>query len=502
MTRRMNAVTRPGISFQPEARNQFYAGIIALADMLATTLGPNGGPVISYDSTRKKAEALGDTATALRRIISLGRPDLDVGAMLLRGVIWQLEQRVGDGGATAAVLLRALVDEGMRQVTAGANAMRLNEGIRRGASTALASLRGQAHAVSDERSLALVARSIVQDDDLAAVLGEMSYLLGADGQLQVETFVAPYLERQYLGGAHYKAQIGSMYFYTEPERKRAVLSSPAVAVLDKALTTAEDAVGLLEATINAGQKVLVVVGPEVSGPALNLLIANHTQPADKRKVTVLTVKLTAVGDERRFAFQDLGLMTGAAVLGEIGSRTARTARPEDLGRANRVEFVDGNLVVTMEGAQRNAVQEQIVALAARLGRLAYDAEERPMLTRRLATLTGGIGVLKIGAYHPQARDLRKAQAERSWKVLSAVQRGGVVAGGGAALLHCKAAVLAAAAQEPDEELALGMRVLAGALTAPQRQILVNAAIDAPAVILHQLSEAGAPARTMSLPARW
>lgn len=485
--------TRPGIAFQPDAGNQFFAGIVALADMLASSLGPSGGPVLSYDSTRRKVEAIGDAATTLRRIISLGKPDLDVGAMLARGMIWRLEQQVGDGGTTAILLMRALVEEGMRQIAAGVNAMRLIEGIRSGAAVASDALRAQSMSVTGERSLAAVARTVMQDDDLAAVLGEMSYLLGADGHVQIESYVAPYLERQYLGGAHYGAEIASMYFYSEMERKRTVLVAPAVALLDKPLTEAEQALALLEATVKAGRKALLIVAPDTSGAALNLLVANQMQPADKRKVAILAVKPKAVGDERRFAFQDLAAMTGAAILGEIGERTARAAQPEDLGRAQRVEYGEKNLVLTMEGSRRAIIQEQIADLSRRLSTLAYDDEERPILTRRLAALTGGIGVLKIGAHHQPERDLRRAQAERAWKVLSAVQRSGVVAGGGAALLHCQRSVLDAAAQEAEADRALGIRVLAHALVAPQRQMLVNAGISAPAVVLDQLAKRGAPA---------
>lgn len=461
--------------------------------MLAATLGPFGGPVMSFDDTRRKVEALDDAATVLRRILGLGSPDLDVGAMLLRGVIWRLEQQVGDGGATAVVLLRDLVAEGMRQITAGANAMRLIDGLRRGADIAAVALRTQSHRVTGERGLASVARTVMQDDDLAAMLGEMSYLLGADGHLQIESYVAPYLERQYLGGAHYGAELASMYFYSEPERKRTVLTAPAVALLDKPLTEAAQAVALLEAAVSAGRTALLIVAPDTTGAALNVLVANHMQPADKRKLALLAVKPRAVGDERRFALQDLAAMTGAAVLGELGERTARHARAEDLGVAQRVEFSERNLVVTMEGARREVIQEQITDLSNRLARMPYDDEERPVLTRRLAALTGGIGILKIGAYHQPARDLRRAQAERAWKVLSAVQRGGVVAGGGAALLHCASAVEAAAAAEPEHDRALGLRVLAQALAAPQRQILTNAGVDAPARYVQQIADLGAPA---------
>jgi len=490
---RSHPVTRPSVAFQPETRNQFYAGIVAVADMLATTLGPTGGPVLSYDTTRKKVEAIDDAATVLRRMISLGRPDLDIGAMLVRGMVWQLEQRIGDGGTAAVLLMRALVEEGMRQITAGTNAMRLVEGVRQGAEIAHVTLREQARKVTGERGLATVARTVMQDDDLAAVLGELSYLLGADGHLQVESYVAPYLERQYIGGAHYGAKIASMYFYSEPERQRAVLSSPAVAVLDKGVTEAEQAVALLEATVKAGRKTLLVIAPDFSGPGLNLLVANHAQPEEKRKVAVLAVTLSAVGDERRLALQDLALMTGGVILGEIGQHQARSAEAEDLGRATRAEFADKGLVLTMDSSRRAQVQEQIAELSNRLAGMAHDDEDRPVVTRRLAALSGGIGVLKIGAHHPPARELRRAQAERAWKVLSAVQRGGVVAGGGAALLHCQPAVLDAAGRTADLDIALGMRVLAAALAAPQRQILENATVSAPAVYIQHLLDAGAGA---------
>lgn len=189
---------------------------------------------------------------------------------------------------------------------------------------------------------------------------------------------------------------------------------------------------LLEAAVGAGRKTLLIVAPDVSGVALNLLVANHMQPADKRKLAILAVKPRAVGDERRFALQDLAAMTGASVLGELG-RTHRTSRaPGGCGRRAAIEFAGQNLVVTMEGARRSVIQGQIAELSSRLAQLPYDDEERPLLTRRLAALTGGIGILDSARYHPPARELRRAQALMLWKVLSRCAAWGVVAGGGAA----------------------------------------------------------------------
>ena len=299
--------------------------------MVAATLGPLRGPVYSYDGTRRRVEVLDDTATTLRRILGLGRPDLDVGAMLVRHMAWRLEQRVGDGGATAVLLLRALVNEGLRQVTAGANAMRLIQGVRQGAEVVEAALRAQAMPIDDERRLAEVARTLTHDDDLAAMLGELSYLLGPDGQLQIDTYVGPYLERTYVAGASYQARIASMYFYTEAERQRAVLTTPAVALLDEPLKEAEQAVALLTAAVAAGHKALVVLAPEISGAALNVLVANHALPADKRKLAILGVSVTPpVGEAGRATLDDIGFLTGAAKLGTSSVHSSRAAEPQDL----------------------------------------------------------------------------------------------------------------------------------------------------------------------------
>ena len=158
------SVLRPSLALQPASHTQLQSGIVRLADMVAATLGPLRGPVYSYDGTRNRVEPLDDTASTLRRILSLGQPDLDVGAMLVRHMAWRLEQRVGDGGATAVLLLRALVDEGLRQVAAGTNAMRLIQGVRQAAAVVETALRAQAVPIDDERRLAEVARTLTHDD--------------------------------------------------------------------------------------------------------------------------------------------------------------------------------------------------------------------------------------------------------------------------------------------------------------------------------------------------
>jgi chaperonin GroEL len=485
----------PHVANEADARNHLRLGINRMADVLAPTLGPAGTPVVVEGNVRNKYDLLDDAATVARRILSLGDPRLDVGAMLLRNVVWRVSQRAGDGGATAAILMRAILEGGLRQISAGANAMQLVRGIRVGLDVACASLLAQAQPCGDESQLAAAARTVTRDDDLSAVLGEMSYLLGPDAPVQIETYVAPYLQREYVAGAVYKAKISSAHFYTESERKRAAVGAPAIALLDTNLNTAEQAIGLLNATLQAGRTSLVIVAPDVSGAALQLLVANHAQPADKRKVAVLATTITLLGEERTWAVADLALLSGATIFGTPSGKTPTKATAADLGSALRVEFGSEKLAVIAEPARRAAVQDEIAELRRRLDGMSLDDEGRPALERRLGALSGGMGVLKVGDVSKLATELRKTQAERTFKVLSSVQRSGLVAGAGAAFVHAQAAVRQAAAEHltPDEDVRLGMRVLADALTAPMRQLLKNAGVEPPAVIIQRVADAGVQA---------
>lgn len=484
----------PYVATEATARKHMRLGINRMADVLAPTLGPAGTPVVVEGNIRNKYDLLDDAATVARRIVSLGDPRLDVGAMLVRNVVWRVSQRAGDGGATAAVLMRAILEGGLRQITAGANAMQLVRGIRLGLDAACASLFAQARPCGDESQLAAAARTVTRDGDLSAILGEMSYLLGPDAPVQIETYVAPYLQREYVAGAVYKAKISSAHFYTESERKRAAATAPAIALLDSNLHTAEQAIGLLNATLQASCASLLIVAPDVSGAALQLLVANHVQPPDKRKVAVLATTITLLGEERTWAMRDLALLSGATIFGAPSGKTPVKATPADLGRALRAEFSSEKLAVIAEPARRAAVQQEIADLRHRLDGMSLDDEGRPALERRLGALSGGMGVLKVGDVSKLATDLRKSQAERTFKVLSAVQRSGLVAGAGAAFVHAQAAVHKAAEQkELDEDVRLGMRVLAGALAAPMRQLLENAGVEPPAVIVQRVADGGASA---------
>lgn len=483
-------MNRPLVVGQPTTQRDIMIGINLIADLLAPTLGPNGGTVASGPTAGNRVELLDDASTIVRRIISLGHPRKDIGAMVMRSLIWRVGQRAGDGGATAAVIARAIYREGVRLTNAGFNSIRMARGIEQGVRVVQETLRTHARPISGETDLASVARTITKDDALSAILGEMSYLLGPDAHVVIEKFVAPYLQRRYIAGAHFGAEIRSMYFYTQPEQKRALLTAPALAIVEQRLTEVEQVVPLMEAALERGFKALVIIASDVSGAALGALVTNQQASAEKKKLSTLAVKLKPVGDELRWAYADLALLTGATILSDKSDRSAANARPSDLGQAQRIEFANNSVVVVAPENKRTEVQNEVANLRQHIVDLPLDAEERPKHIKRLATLTGGVGELKIGAHAKNDRAVREAQAERSLKVLSAAQRGGVVAGGGAALFHCIPALQAAADQEADDNIAQGMRLLAVALAAPLEQIILNSGQSAPRVFMQRIRDQG------------
>lgn len=495
-------MNRPRVVGQPTTSKHFHKGINTIADLLAPTLGPTGGHIASQRETGQKVELLDDAATIVRRILSLGSAQDDIGAMTMRSLIWRVSQRAGDGGATAAVIARAVFNEGLRLTTAGANPVRLERGVNRAVKVVVDTLYQMARPVQEEDTLSAVARTLTKEYDMSAIMGEMSYLLGPDAHVMVEKYVAPYLEREYIAGAYYKAKISSMYFYTDPQRKRAALASPAVALIDGKLTTAEQALPLLEGALKLGKKALVIVANDVSGPALSLLVANHQAKKEKKKLDILAVKPSVVGDERRWAWSDLSVLTGATLLGPSQAYDADEASPADLGQAQRVEFARDGFVLVAPKEARAAIQDEVTKLRQYIQETPLDDEDRPKHVKRLATLTGGVGRLKIGASSKLEREMLYQQAQRSFNVLSAAQHRGVVPGGGAALLHCAAAVRQASAMNgADADEIMGMQLIERVLEEPLRQIVHNARLDTPAVIVDKVLSAGESAAYDALTGR-
>jgi chaperonin GroEL len=496
---------KPKVVEQPYTTQHLTKGINALADLLAPTIGPIGGLVANQRDFQRKPELLDDSATTVRRILNLGDPNADVGAMLMRSMVWRVVQRAGDGGATAALITRAIYQEAVRMIAAGANAMRLAKGVNLGVEATIKSLQAQARSVSHENDLANVALTVIRDPSLAAVLGEMSYLLGPDAHVTIEKYVAPYLQQFYHAGATIRAQIASMYFYTDPAIKSAIATNGGLVLIDGKLENVEDAVAILRAANEAGVKSLTIVGGHFSEAVISLLLTNSRQgekpnPArngangngkekqeESKRPVIIAAKPKDVGDARRAVFDDLALATGGEVLGRAWSRATSQIRPSDIGRITRSEVSNELLMIIPEQQDNPAVQARCAELRAQLARMTLDDEARKLVVQRLAWLSGGMGVLKIGTESKLDREVRAQNAERTLKVLSAAQHTGMVPGGGAAYFH---AIPALDEVEAEEDVRFGVQIVQRALEAPLRQILENAHVSSSSVIMDQIRQAG------------
>ncbi|MCW5848999.1 MAG: chaperonin GroEL [Anaerolineae bacterium] len=458
-------------------------GFDQMARLLALTLGPTQGNVVIPSNLNGKPEVLNDAATIARRVLQLPDRAEDVGAMILRHLVWRMNQRAGDGSAMAAVLAQALLAEAHRVVVAGANPMLVKRGVDRAARVALAALTEQARPVRDAEDLALVAFNVVNDPNLSNALGEVYWRIGADGHVTIEEYVAPYLACELVEGGRWKGRLASPYFITNHANQCAEMDAGPIALVAGTLSALEDVQPFLELVAQTEDKRGVLIAQDIQSAALATLAANFQQG----QVKVVGVELRSPDTQRRADFEDLAALTGAAVLfADLGQSPRRLTR-HDLGTVRRVEAGADDVVIVGDGEHSAAVARQVQTLQARLARLPETDEGRADLTQRLARLSGQTASLKIGAYTETERAAIKQRAEKGLRALPLALREGVAPGGGVAYLNCIEAARAVPA-EGDE--AWGVAALARALEAPFRQLAANAGAASPGAVLAEARRQG------------
>lgn len=468
-------MTAPAVLLADEARAGLRRGFDRLADLLALTLGPLQGRIVASRETGRPVELLGDAATIARRFLALPDRAESAGAMLLRNMVWRVHQTTGDGCATAAVLAQALVAEAERYRAAGVHPMALRRGIEAGVEAACAALREQARPVAGEDDLLAVATAAVGPGRLAELLAEIFDLLGPAAFVELDEYVAPYLEREYLGGGRWEGRLASPYLIGDQTRQRAVLHDGAVALFAGELSALAEVRPLLELLAEQGRQRLLLVAEKVAGEALAALVLNHQQG----RLAVCAVELAGAGEHRAAAFDDLAALTGARVYRALTDRLASVGA-DGLGGAHRAEAGARELaVVGRPGGE--GLRAHIAGLRGRLAALdPAQAEGRRELQARLARLTGATARLKLGADHKVEREALRQQAERGVGALRLALTDGVVVGGGVAFLNSAEATLAAPAEG---EARYGLQAVSTALRAPHARIIANAGRrDAPALL--------------------
>jgi chaperonin GroEL len=451
-------------------------GLDLIANVVRPTLGPRPRYVAYENVMRTKTpELLSDAGTLARRIVQVSDGPSDVGAMLIRQAVWQVGDRVGDGSATTAVLAQAMVHRAYRSVAAGANAMRVRDGIQRGVSAAVQALRAQATPVESQAALTAIARSNCHDDGLAKVLGEIFSIVGTSGYVDVQLSRGRTLEREYVEGAFWRNTGWISSTFADMAMKRAELQDAVVMMVDGRIKELEPMVHAMQRVLSTGSTNIAIICRGMSDPVIGLLAHNHTKGSFK----CLPIQTPASSYDRKSMFDDLVVMLGGEVFctGDDADMTLYT--PEMLGRVRRIwAQVDQYGFVSGRGSPK-ALREHIASLRRSLAS-ATAKDDIQALRKRLGRLMGGTAVIEVGAATESEQKLRQDMAERSVRFMQSVAEHGSVAGGGAAFLACQPAIRSLDDDDPDVRAGVGAVVRA--LEEPMRAIAANAGEPASAAV--------------------
>ena len=463
------------IQFDEKARRALERGMNQLADAVRVTLGPKGRNVVL--DKKWGAPTITNDGVSIAKEIELEDPFEKIGAELVKEVAKKTDDVAGDGTTTATVLAWAMVREGLRNVAAGANPMSLKRGIEAAVDAAVEWIRSDSQDVSsDKAQIANVAAISAADPEIGATISEAIDKVGKDGVITVEEGQTFGLEMETVEGMRFDKGYISPYFVTDPERMEAVLDNPYVLLVSSKISNVRDLVPVLEKVMQGG-KPLLIIAEDVEGEALATLVVNKIRGT----FTSVAVKAPGFGDRRKAMLQDMAILTGGQVISEEVGLKLDSVGVEMLGQARKVIIAKDETTV-VEGAGDPAdVAGRVNQIKAEIENTDsdYDSEK---LQERLAKLSGGVAVLKVGAATEVELKEKKHRIEDAVSTTKAAIEEGVVAGGGVTLLRAVDAVNAAAEGLPNADEKTGARIVAKALVAPLSQIAVNAGLEGGVVV--------------------
>jgi len=461
------------IAFDEEARRGLEAGMNKLADAVRVTLGPKGRNVV----LEKKwgAPTITNDGVSIAKEIELEDPYERIGAELVKEVAKKTDDVAGDGTTTATVLAWTMVREGLRNVAAGANPMTLKKGIEAGVAAAVASIKALAKEVDSKEQIAQVASISAADTEIGGMISEAIDKVGKDGVITVEESQTFGMEMDLVEGMRFDKGYISPYFVTDADRMEALLDDPYILLTSSKISNVRDMLPVLEKVMQSG-KALVIVAEDIEGEALATLVVNKIRGTFKS----VAVKAPGFGDRRKAMLQDLAILTGGQVISEEVGLKLENATLDLLGRAKRIVITKDETTI-IEGAGAEAdIKGRINQIKTEIDNTDSDYD-REKLQERLAKLSGGVAVLKVGAATEVELKEKKHRIEDAVSTTKAAIEEGVVPGGGVALLRAQSAVLEAAGKLSGDE-ATGARMVARSLEGPIKQIAENAGLEGGVVV--------------------
>ena len=451
------------VIFDDSARRSLKHGIDKLADAVKVTIGPKGRNVV-LDKKFGSPTITNDGVT-IARDIELEDPFENMGAQLLKEVATKTDDVAGDGTTTAVVLGQAIVSEGLRNVTAGANPMVLKHGIERAVETIVAEIKAAARPVDSREQIAAVAAISAADPEVGEIIAEVMDKVGKDGVITVEEGQSLGLEKEYTEGMQFDRGYISAYFVTNPDRMEAVLEGARILITDKKISAVADILPSLEKAVAVG-KPLLIIAEDVDGEALATLVVNKLRGT----IQVLGVKAPGFGDRRKEMLRDIAILTGGTVISEEIGRKLDSVQVEDLGEARRIVATKDDTTIVDGAGSEPDIKARMTQIKAQIEETTSDYD-REKLQERLAKLAGGVAVIKVGAATEVELKEKKHRIEDALSTTRAAVEEGIVAGGGTTLLQAIPA-LDALHLEGDEQV--GVDIVRRALEAPAKQIADNA----------------------------
>jgi chaperonin GroEL len=465
------------LTYAEDARKSLRSGIDTLADVVKITLGPRGRNVI-LDKKFGPPQVCSDGVTIAKEI-ELAEPFENMGAQLLKETASKTNDAAGDGTTTSVVLAQAIINEGFRNVAAGANPMALKRGIDKGVEAIVAELKGMSNSVDSRDQISQVAALSAHEDAIGQTIADAMEKVGKDGVITVEESKSLSDETEYVEGMQVDRGYISPYFITNADRMEAVIEDPYIVITDKKISAVSDMLPTLEKLLQIGKKNVVIIAEDVEGEALATLVVNKLRGT----LTCLAVKAPGFGDRRKAMLEDIAVLTGGTVITEETGRKLDSAAVTDMGQARRVTATkDDCTIVEGKGSEE--------AIKGRIGQIRTQIEDttsefdKEKLQERMAKLSGGVAVIKVGAATEVELKERKGRVEDALSATRAAVEEGIVPGGGVALVRAQRA-LESVGLEGDEKV--GAEIIRRSLEVPLRLIVQNAGQEG-AVVLESVRQ--------------
>jgi chaperonin GroEL len=459
--------------FSEDARRRLKNGIDIVANAVATTLGPKGRNV-ALDRKFGSPTITHDGVTVAKEI-ELEDPFENMGAQLIKEAATKTNDIAGDGTTTSTVLAHAIVTEGLKNLAAGSNPMRLKLGIEQATETVVAALRKMAQKIETKEEIASVATNSAADAEIGNLIADVMDKVGKDGVITVEESKSMQFETEYVEGMQFDRGYISAYFITDSEHMESVIPEPYILIYDKKISAAQDIVPVLEKLVQLGKRELVIIAEDIDGEALATLVLNKL----RGMLNVLAIKAPGFGDRRKAMMMDIATLTGGQVISEETGRKLETTTLQDLGRAEKVVADKDNTTLVGGKGDKKAIKGRIDQIRVEIDKSTSDYDKEK-LQERLAKLSGGVAIIRVGAATETELKEKKHRVEDALSATRAAIEEGIVPGGEITFINAMSS-LDKVKMTGDEE-AIGVSIVRRAMEAPIRRLAENAGQDGAVII--------------------